>query len=158
MTDTVDHVGPGPYETERQAADAARHIYDSDPGTGAWGDGNLRLLEDACRAAGVQLGAYDTRILVWLTGWEPTTCAVIAGLISRPRADQVAAEAVVFPEGPRQTMLAALADAAAYRTAGADARCEDCMAHPAGCCDPHADDLEQASAYRELAREIGGQR
>jgi hypothetical protein len=72
-----------PYETERQAADAARHIYNSPPGTGAWGAGNLQLLEDACRAAGVQLGAYDYRILVWLTGWEPTTCAVIAGLITR---------------------------------------------------------------------------
>jgi len=75
-----------PYETERQAADAAQHIYDSPPGTGAWGDGNLRLLEGACRAAGVQLGAYDTRILLWLAGWEPTTCAVIAGLISRAHA------------------------------------------------------------------------
>jgi hypothetical protein len=80
-----------PYETERQAADAARHIYDSPPGTGAWGDGNLRLLEDACRAAGVQLGAYDTRILVWLTGWEPSTCAVIAGLITRAHASRVEA-------------------------------------------------------------------
>jgi hypothetical protein len=75
-----------PYETERQAADAARHIYDSPPG--AWGDGNLRLLEDACRAAGVQPGAYDTRILVWLAGWEPSTCAVIAGLITRAHASQ----------------------------------------------------------------------
>jgi hypothetical protein len=73
----------GPYETERQAAGAARHFYDSPPG--GWGDGNLRLLEDVCRTAGVQLGAYDTRILVWLAGWEPTTCAVIAGLISRAR-------------------------------------------------------------------------
>ena len=56
------------------------------------------------------------------------------------------------------TVLAAVADAVAYRTAGADARCEDCMAHPAGCCDRHADDLDQAGAYRQLARELGGQR
>jgi hypothetical protein len=77
-----------PYETQRQAADAARHIYDSQPGS--WGDGNLRLLEDACRAAGVQLGAYDHRILVWLTGWEPATCAVIAGLITRAHASRAA--------------------------------------------------------------------
>jgi hypothetical protein len=75
-----------PYETEREAAAAARHIYDTDPQTGAWRDGSLRLLEDACRTAGVQLGAYDTRILVWLTGWEPTTCAVIAGIITRAHA------------------------------------------------------------------------
>jgi hypothetical protein len=55
------------------------------------------------------------------------------------------------------TVLAAVADAVAYRTAEADARCEDCVAHPAGCCDRHADDLDQAGAYRQLAREIGGQ-
>jgi hypothetical protein len=72
----------GPYETERQAADAARHIYDSPPGP-AWGEGNHRLLEDACTAAGVQLGAYDHRILLWLAGWEPSACAVIAGIIRR---------------------------------------------------------------------------
>ena len=76
----------GPYETERQAADAARHIYDSPPGAGAWGAGNLRLLEDACRAAGVRVGTYDYQILLWLTSWEPATCAVIAGLITRAHA------------------------------------------------------------------------
>jgi hypothetical protein len=74
------------YETERQAAATVQHIYDSPPGTGAWRDGNLRLLEDACRAAGIPLGAYDYRILVWLTTWEPATCAVIAGLITRAHA------------------------------------------------------------------------
>jgi hypothetical protein len=34
----------------------------------------------------VYLGAYDHRIIEWLTGWEPSTCAVIAGLISRAHA------------------------------------------------------------------------
>jgi hypothetical protein len=76
----------GPYETERQAADAARHIYDSPPGTGAWTAGNHRLLLDACASAGVYLGAYDHRIIEWLTGWESATCAVIAGLITRAHA------------------------------------------------------------------------
>ena len=83
-----------PCEREHQAADAARHIYAS-PGTGAWGDGNCRLLEDACRAAGAQLGAYDYRILLWLAGWEPVTCAVIVGWVTpaavgRLTADQLA--------------------------------------------------------------------
>ena len=41
-------------------------------------------MEDACTAAGVRLGAYDHRILVRLAGWEPATCAVIAGMITRP--------------------------------------------------------------------------
>ncbi len=50
---------------------------------GAWGSGNHRLLEDACGAAGVDLGAYDQAILLWLAGFEPSTCAVVAGLIAR---------------------------------------------------------------------------
>src|SRR6266480_4691016 len=96
----------GPYDTERQAADAARHIYDSPPGTGAWGDGNHRLMEDACTAAGAQLGAYDHRILLWLAGWEPSTCAVIAGIIrragERPAADRPMDTADLNPETGEQ--------------------------------------------------------
>jgi hypothetical protein len=74
-------VSAGPYETERQAADAVRHIIDSP--AEAWRDGMQRLLEDACTAARVKLGAFDHRIVLWLAGWEPSTCAVIAGLIAR---------------------------------------------------------------------------
>lgn len=35
--------------------------------------------------AGVELGAYDQRILEWLAVSEPATVAVICGLISRAR-------------------------------------------------------------------------
>ena len=73
----------GPYETGRQAMAAVQHIIDGPAGAGVWQDGSLRLLEGACRAAGVQLGAYDEGVLVWLAGLEPWTCAVIAGLITR---------------------------------------------------------------------------
>jgi hypothetical protein len=76
-------VTAGPFETEREVAATVRHIYDSPPGTGAWTDGCHRLLEGACLAAGVQLGAYDHGILLWLAGWEPSTVAVVAGLITR---------------------------------------------------------------------------
>jgi hypothetical protein len=55
----------GPFATEREAADAARHIYAGPPATGEWNAGNRALLEHACRAAGVALGAYDRRILAW---------------------------------------------------------------------------------------------
>ncbi len=72
-----------PIETERQAADLVRHITASPPGAGAWTDGNHQLLEDTCRATGVRFGAYDHRILLWLAEWEPSTCAVVAGLIRR---------------------------------------------------------------------------
>ncbi len=71
----------GPYETGREAAAAVRHITGSPPGS--WADGSHRLLEDACRAAGAELGAFDHRILLWLAGFEPATVAVVAGLITR---------------------------------------------------------------------------
>ena len=135
----------GPYETERQAADAARHIYDSPPGTGAWGDGNHRLMEDACTAAGVRLGAYDHRILVWLAGWEPATCAVIAGLITRAHQ---ASEALT----PAQlaTVLDALDVAAEYKRDRA-AACGDCDASPAELCGTCEWRLARAGEYDALA-------
>ena len=49
------------------------------------------MLTEACEQAGVQLGAWDERILAWLAGWEDSTCAVVAGLIrraARPVADR----------------------------------------------------------------------
>ena len=77
---------PPPLETEREARTSVQHILDSPSGTGAWTDGNHRLLEDACLAAGVKLGAFDHLILYWIASWEPTTCAVVASLIRRAHA------------------------------------------------------------------------
>ena len=135
-----------PYETERQAADAARHIYDSPPGTGAWGDGNLRLLEDACRAAGVQLGAYDYRIALWLAGWEPSTCAVIAGWVTRAAAGRLTA-------AQRSTVLDALDVAADYKRDRA-ANCPDCEASPAELCGTCEHRLARAEEYDALAEAL----
>ena len=50
------------------------------PPDGAWRDGNLRLLKDACRATCAQFGDYDCRILVRRTTWEPSAAAVMVGL------------------------------------------------------------------------------
>jgi hypothetical protein len=73
----------GPFETERQAAEAARgRTLGAIPDTAA----QLAMLEGACATAGVDLGAYDLRILAWLAGWEPQMCAVVAGLITRANA------------------------------------------------------------------------
>ena len=86
MDDLRSHHPPAhsaPIETERQASDAVRHITDSRAGAGTWQVGCHQLLEDTCRAAGVQLGAYDYRILYWLAEWEPSTVAVVASLIRR---------------------------------------------------------------------------
>jgi hypothetical protein len=71
----------GPFETEYEARASVEHILGSP--TEAMTDGNHRLLEDACRATGVELGRWDERILLWLAGWEPSTVAVVAGLIRR---------------------------------------------------------------------------
>ena len=81
----------GPLETERQARElpAVRAVYEAfraSPGVGRMAPHNHRMLEDACSAAGVEPGAFDHRILLWLAGFEPTTCAVVAGLISRAAA------------------------------------------------------------------------
>ena len=53
---------------------------------GDLGEANLAYLRQACDQADVALGAFDTRILAWLAGWEPETCAVVAGLITRAHA------------------------------------------------------------------------
>jgi hypothetical protein len=78
----------GPFTTEREArqSPAARAVYeafDADPGAGKMTAPNLRMLLDAVTSAGIHVGAYDVQILEWLAGWEPATCAVIAGLIRR---------------------------------------------------------------------------
>ena len=66
----------GPFETEQQARDipAVQAVYEAfraDPGVGKMTPHNLAMLEQACAAAGVDLGAFDRRVLVWLSGWEP---------------------------------------------------------------------------------------
>lgn len=38
---------------------------------------------DTCQRAGVTLGAFDAKILAWLANYEPETCAVVTGLITR---------------------------------------------------------------------------
>lgn len=78
----------GPYETERDASqtEAVRAVYaafDADPGAGKMAPHNTAILTAACEAAGVRLGAYDSRILEWMGTWEPQTCQVIAGLVGR---------------------------------------------------------------------------
>ena len=54
------------------------------------------------------------------------------------------------------TVLAALDDAATFRTERASAYCYACSGHPAGACEEHVDDLDQADAYRQLATTLGG--
>ena len=80
-----------PFKTQREApaVPAVQAIYDAMQAShrsGVMGDLNHRLLDEACRAARAELGAWDHRVLLWLSGYEPETCAVIAGLITRAHA------------------------------------------------------------------------
>jgi hypothetical protein len=102
-------VSAGPHETERQAIEVTRSTV-TGPAAALSAEGNRRLLEEAYTAAGVTLGAYDHRILLWLAGWEPSTCAVIAGLIVRAYEAGAAGE-----PSPDQAVTAA--DRAALRAA-----------------------------------------
>lgn len=79
----------GPYETERQARADVGWIYAESQHSyrpGALGEVNLAFLREACELAGVNLGTYDSRILAWFANWEPQTCAVLVGLITRAHA------------------------------------------------------------------------
>jgi len=48
----------------------------------------------------------------------------------------------------------ALADAEAYRRDRAEAWCADCQHHPAGACEEHVDQLDQADAYAAAGRQL----
>jgi len=86
----ADH---GPYESERQAhAAAIAAIPPEDGRLILRGPQNRQLLEDACAAAGVELGAFDRRHLDWLAGFEDSGCAVLAGIIRRAHLAGLAAE------------------------------------------------------------------
>lgn len=72
----------GPYETEQQARGEVAGVYEQSSRSelrGGLANANYAYLTAACELAGVDLGAFDVRILVWLANWEPETCAVVAG-------------------------------------------------------------------------------
>jgi hypothetical protein len=79
----------GPYETEQQARADMADIHEKARRSvqrGVLAEANHARLMDACQAAGVTLGAFDAKILAWLANYEPETCAVITGLITRANA------------------------------------------------------------------------
>jgi hypothetical protein len=147
----------GPYQTEAQARErpAVRAIYDAvhaDRRRGVMAEGSHRLLEQACTTANVELGAYDRRILAWLAGWEPQTCAVIAGLITRAaraqQASAILARDYDLTPAEQRTILAALDDTADHKRDLA-AGCPDCADQTCGTCDARlraARDCEAVSA------------
>jgi hypothetical protein len=79
----------GPVETERDALQLpqVQDIYDAARATrgrrSVMAECSHQMLCEALAAAGVELGAYDHRIVTWLAGYEPQAVAVIAGWIER---------------------------------------------------------------------------
>ncbi len=92
MQDNVNHpelLGCLEDEAQARALPAVQAVYEAfraDPGAGRMAPGCYQMLSAACDAAGVSVGAYDDRILAWLAGFGPETCAVVAGLITRAAA------------------------------------------------------------------------
>ena len=67
----------GPLESERDAHAAA--LLPPRPGWSILSQPqNRAMLVAACESVGLELGAYDLRILGWLAGFEDSTCAVVA--------------------------------------------------------------------------------
>ena len=139
----------GPFETRREASQTpeVRAVYaamHASTRRGVMAEMGQRLLEDACAAAGVTLGNHDRRILGWLAGFEPETCAVVAGLITR----------AALTNGQREVLCDALRDASGFLRAR-DA-CSACTHAPDGPCGLHREDVERASDYDDLRRQIAG--
>lgn len=76
----------GPFETREDVRPAVRAAYEAASQSnrrGVLGEQAHRMLCEAISAAGVELGAYDHRIVQWLAGMEVESCAVMAGIITR---------------------------------------------------------------------------
>ena len=140
----------GPFDTEREASAAAHAVIPPAPGrvvlTAAQ---NRQVLDLACAAALVELGAYDARVTGWLAGYEDAMCAVVAGLITRAHA----AGGGLTAEG-RRTVLDALSVAAEHKKDLA-ANCGDCGGYDRACptCESR---LGTAAAYDALAGKLAG--
>lgn len=79
-------VGPFESEAEARSHPAVRATYQAMRDSSRRGiadESCHRLLCEALSAAGVELGAYDHEIVLWLANWEPQMCAVFAGLLTR---------------------------------------------------------------------------
>jgi hypothetical protein len=106
---------------------------------------------------GVETGAYDLRIITWLTGWDDPTCRTIASLLWRCRlAGAVAASgSVVLTPADAEVARQALADASAWRSWRAEgARCEACAGLDPDRCPVHAPDEQTAAGYDCLLRRV----
>ena len=109
---------------------------------------------------GVETGAYDRRIVAWLTGWDDSTCRAVASLMWRCRLAGAAAApgSVVLASADAEVVCQALADASAWRSWRAEGPgCEECARLDPGRCAVHAADEAEVAAYDSVLRLLGGQ-
>jgi hypothetical protein len=167
--------GPGPFETGGQVRElpVVRAVYDAfeaDLAVGGMAPHSERMLRESCAVAGVALGAFDGRIVSWLAGWGPGTCAVIAGLVVRAHVAGGCGQAVGMElrgadlagncglsAGEAATVLAALVDATDVICEQA-AWCWECEMAPSALCGVHEEALARAEDYDRLAGLLRGQR
>lgn len=155
----------GPYETDRRVRElpAVRAIYDAMYAShrrGVMGELGYRLLDEACEAASVKVGAYDHRILIWLAGFEPETCAVVAALLSRAQAAGSARPpgSVLLTAAEAASARRALAGASAWRACRAGARAAGNAGGSTQVAAPRTlSDEAQAASHDCLLRRLGGQ-
>ena len=100
--------------------------------------------------AGVALGSADRKFLGKLVHWDKRNAASVAALLRRTR--QAGRNEGALSPRQLEVVLAALGDAARYRSSGTAATgCWDCENIPGGRCADHAKDNDRARAYAELA-------
>jgi hypothetical protein len=105
--------------------------------------------------AGIRLGCRDRQFLARLVHWDKRNAASVAALIVRAR--QAGREEAGLTPRQLEVVMAALGDAALYRSSGAaGVGCWDCEIVPGGRCAYHARDNDRADAYAELAADLSG--
>ena len=130
----------GPFQNDREALVASLYHQQGRPQNTEVSTAALNLADLDGALSGVELGDWDRRIVEWLAGWEPSTVAVVCGLIRRARE-------AGLPRADVSTVFAALEEAADYKRDRA-ANCPDCADQSCGTCQYR---LQTAQAYDDVA-------
>jgi hypothetical protein len=105
--------------------------------------------------AGIRLSFRDNQFLARLVHWDKRNAISVAALLVRAR--QAGREEGGLTPRQLEVVLAALGDAAIYRTSGAAGMdCWDCEIIAGGRCAYHAKDNDRARSYAELAVSLSG--
>jgi hypothetical protein len=84
-------VTAGPFQSEHDARSAAHSLIPPSEGmTILTSAQNRQLIGRACETAGVGTSRYEDGVIEWLSGWEDSVCAVIAGWVTRAHASGIA--------------------------------------------------------------------